>query len=51
LIDIEDKPKKFLNSRQWIGSMEVSFVLQNYLNVNTKNYISKKFFFAILFNK
>ncbi|CAF0901268.1 unnamed protein product [Adineta ricciae] len=36
LIDIEDKPKKFLNSRQWIGSMEVSFVLQNYLNVECK---------------
>ncbi|CAF0812360.1 unnamed protein product [Adineta steineri] len=36
LIDIEDKPKKFLNSRQWIGSMEVSFVLQNYLEVECK---------------
>ncbi|CAF0783507.1 unnamed protein product [Adineta steineri] len=36
LIDIEDKPKKFLNSRQWIGSMEVSFVLQNYLDVECK---------------
>ncbi|CAF0798722.1 unnamed protein product [Rotaria sordida] len=36
LVDIEDKPKKFLNSRQWIGSMEVSFVLQNYLNVECK---------------
>ncbi|CAF0947418.1 unnamed protein product [Didymodactylos carnosus] len=36
LIDIEDKPKKFLNSRQWIGSMEVSYVLQNYLNIECK---------------
>ncbi|CAF0932250.1 unnamed protein product [Rotaria sp. Silwood1] len=36
LIDIEDKPKKFLNSRQWIGSMEVSFVLHNYLDIECK---------------
>ncbi|XP_077255806.1 UFM1 specific peptidase 2 isoform X2 [Temnothorax americanus] len=36
LIDIGDKPFAFLGSRQWIGSTEVSFVLQTLLNIDVK---------------
>ncbi|XP_071561183.1 ufm1-specific protease 2-like isoform X2 [Temnothorax nylanderi] len=36
LIDIGDKPFTFLGSRQWIGSTEVSFVLQTLLNIDVK---------------
>jgi len=36
LVDINDKPKKFVGSKQWIGSFEVSFVLDNYLGVTSK---------------
>lgn len=33
LVDIKDKAKSFVGSRQWIGSLEVSFVLDELLNV------------------
>lgn len=33
LVDIKDKPKSFIGSRQWIGSMEISLVLDSLLNV------------------
>jgi len=33
---IGDKPSSFIGSKQWIGSTEVSFVLQNLLNVDSK---------------
>ncbi|XP_011702263.1 PREDICTED: ufm1-specific protease 2 [Wasmannia auropunctata] len=36
LIDIGDKSFTFLGSKQWIGSTEVSFVLQTLLNIDTK---------------
>ncbi|EZA55337.1 hypothetical protein DMN91_004969 [Ooceraea biroi] len=36
LYDIGDKPSSFVGSRQWIGSTEVSFVLQSTLNIDTK---------------
>lgn len=36
LVDIKDKPKSFVNSRQWIGSLEVSFVLDTLLNVTCR---------------
>lgn len=36
LIDIGDKPASFMNSKQWIGSTEVSFVLETLLNVTSK---------------
>ncbi|ELU04946.1 hypothetical protein CAPTEDRAFT_218754 [Capitella teleta] len=36
LVDIGDKPLKLVGSKEWIGSMEVSYVLQNYLDVNSK---------------
>lgn len=36
LIDIGDKPASFMNSKQWIGSTEVSFVLETLLNVTCK---------------
>lgn len=36
LIDIGDKPASFFNSKQWIGSTEVSFVLDTLLNVTCK---------------
>ncbi|XP_059487050.1 ufm1-specific protease 1 [Neocloeon triangulifer] len=29
LVQIEDKPESFRNSRQWIGSVEASYVLSN----------------------
>lgn len=36
LVDIGDKPFTFINSKQWIGSTEVSFVLQTLLNIDVK---------------
>lgn len=36
LVDIGDKEKKFIGSRQWIGSTEVGFVLEKSCNVNSK---------------
>ena len=36
LVDIKDKPKTFVGSRQWIGSLEVSFVLDTLLNVTCR---------------
>ncbi|KAG5313969.1 UFSP2 protease, partial [Acromyrmex insinuator] len=36
LIDIGDKSFDFLDSKQWIGSTEVSFVLQTFLNIDVK---------------
>lgn len=36
LVDIGDKPSSFIGSKQWIGSTEVSFVLQTLLNIETK---------------
>lgn len=36
LVDIGDKPAKFIGSCQWIGSQEVGFVLDNLLGVSSK---------------
>lgn len=36
LVDIGDKPTNFVDSRQWIGSTEVNFVLGSLLNVTSK---------------
>lgn len=36
LIDIGDKSFAFLGSKQWIGSTEVSFVLQTLLNIDVR---------------
>lgn len=36
LVDLEDKPKSFVGSRQWIGSMEVSMCLQHFLDVDSR---------------
>ncbi|CAL1539360.1 unnamed protein product [Lymnaea stagnalis] len=36
LVDIGDKEKKFVGSRQWIGSFEVSYVLDHLLGVTSK---------------
>lgn len=36
LYDIGDKPAKFVGSRQWIGSTEVSFVLETKLGIDSK---------------
>lgn len=33
LVDIGDKPPSFVKSRQWIGSMEVSFCLQTLIGI------------------
>ena len=35
LVDIGDKPASFVGSKQWIGSMEVSFCLQSLLAVES----------------
>lgn len=32
LVDIQDKQAKFVGSRQWIGSTEISFVLNELLS-------------------
>ena len=36
LVDVNDKEQKFVGSRQWIGSMEVSYVLDHLLGVTSK---------------
>lgn len=36
LFDIGDKPSNFINSKQWIGSTEVGFVLESLLGVSVK---------------
>lgn len=36
LVDIGDKPSNFIGSKQWIGSTEVSFVLDTLLEVSCK---------------
>ncbi len=36
LVDIKDKPKNFVGSRKWIGSLEVSFVLDTLINVTCR---------------
>ncbi|XP_076665373.1 UFM1 specific peptidase 2 [Andrena cerasifolii] len=36
LVDIGDKPSNFINSKQWIGSTEVGFVLESLLDVSVK---------------
>ena len=36
LVDIGDKEKKFINSKQWIGSTEVGFVLEKACGVTSK---------------
>jgi Ufm1-specific protease 2 len=36
LVKIGDKPKNFINSRQWIGSTEVSICLNGFMNVDSR---------------
>jgi hypothetical protein len=36
LVDMEDKPKSFVGSNKWIGSMEISYCLSHMLNVESK---------------
>lgn len=36
LIDLGDKPKTFQDSKQWIGSTEVSYCLQHFLKVDSR---------------
>jgi Ufm1-specific protease 2 len=36
LVKVGDKPKTFINSRQWIGSTEVSMCLNGFMNVDSK---------------
>lgn len=36
LVKIGDKPKNFVNSRQWIGSTEVSMCLNGFMNVDSR---------------
>ena len=36
LVDIGDKPESFIGSREWIGSFEVGYVLDELLNVTCK---------------
>lgn len=37
LVDVGDKEPKFVGSRQWIGSMEVSYCLDHLIGVSTNN--------------
>ena len=41
LIDIGDKPSNFVGSKKWIGSLELSFCLQNMFNITSKILTSK----------
>jgi hypothetical protein len=36
LVDIGDKPANFIDSKQWIGSTEVGFVLESLFDVSVK---------------
>lgn len=36
LVKVGDKPKSFINSRQWIGSTEVSMCLNGFMNIDSK---------------
>ena len=36
LVDVGDKPKEFVGTRKWIGSIEVNNVLSEYLGVTSK---------------
>jgi len=36
LVDIGDKPTNFIESKQWIGSTEVNFVLNSIFNITSK---------------
>ena len=36
LVNIGDKPSNFVNSKQWIGSTEVGFVLESLLGISVK---------------
>ncbi|KAH1020792.1 hypothetical protein HUJ04_010396 [Dendroctonus ponderosae] len=36
LVDVGDKPRSFIDSRQWIGSTEVSYVLNSLLGITSK---------------
>ena len=36
LVDLQDKTEKFVGSRQWIGSFEVSMCLEHLLGVTSK---------------
>ena len=36
LVKVGDKPNNFINSRQWIGSTEVSMCLNGFMNVDSK---------------
>ena len=36
LVKMGDKDKSFVGSRQWIGAIELSYVLDDYLGVSCK---------------
>ena len=36
LVNIGDKPSNFINSRQWIGSTEVGYVLETLLEIQIR---------------
>lgn len=36
LVKVGDKPKNFVNSRQWIGSTEVAMCLNGFMNVDSR---------------
>lgn len=36
LVDIGDKPRTFIGSRQWIGSTEISYCLESMLGVTSR---------------
>uniref|UniRef100_A0A915ENR0 Ufm1-specific protease n=1 Tax=Ditylenchus dipsaci TaxID=166011 RepID=A0A915ENR0_9BILA len=41
LVDLKDKPAKFVGSTQWIGSMELSFCLETMMGVSSRILSSK----------
>ena len=36
LVKMGDKEKSFIGSRQWIGAIELSYILDDYLNISSK---------------
>ena len=49
LVNMGDKPEKFINSRQWIGSVEVGYVLDTWVGAQHRiQFVSSGMFYHFL---
>lgn len=51
LVEIGDKDPSFIGSREWIGAIELSFVLDKLLGVSMLFYFTQKNFTSLMMNK